>query len=187
MQTTLLWKGTAYDSLENCSIITTEHGVEINSVIIGQHEQIIYKVDYQIKTTQNWETKFVNIKTQLNNQIHSLSLEGNGQGNWLMNGKMAEQFAGCMDVDIALSPFTNTLPINRLKLEDHESHPISVIYLDLLALETKPLFQKYTKITPTAYHYENVPNDFEATIQVDESGFVVDYPGLFARTAFFCQ
>ncbi|RYF88723.1 MAG: hypothetical protein EOO00_10815 [Chitinophagaceae bacterium] len=33
------------------------------------------------------------------------------------------------------------------------------------------------------YHYENVPNDFKATIELDEEGFVTDYPALFIRTA----
>jgi hypothetical protein len=47
----------------------------------------------------------------------------------------------------------------------------------------KPVNQKYTRLSGNEYHYENIPNDFEATIQTDEFGFVVDYPGLFVRTA----
>ena len=33
------------------------------------------------------------------------------------------------------------------------------------------------------YADQNIPNDFEANILVDDSGFVMDYPSLFIRTA----
>jgi hypothetical protein len=57
-----------------------------------------------------------------------------------------------------------------------------VIYCDILKRQIKPVHQKYTCLSNTKYRYENVPNDFEVTIEVDESGLVVDYPSLFLRT-----
>ena len=42
--------------------------------------------------------------------------------------------------------------------------------------------QVYKRISEEKYHYENIPNDFEADITVDENGLVVDYPSLFTRT-----
>ena len=60
---------------------------------------------------------------------------------------------------------------------------IQVIYLDLLEQKITPVKQKYTRLSKTEYHYENVPNDFEAKIEVDELGFVVDYPSLFVRSS----
>jgi uncharacterized protein len=44
-----------------------------------------------------------------------------------------------------------------------------------------PVQQKYTRLSPTNYKYENVPNDFESVIAVDDLGLVVEYPGLFKR------
>jgi hypothetical protein len=57
-----------------------------------------------------------------------------------------------------------------------------VIYLDLLEQRFSPVKQKYIRLSDIFYHYENIPNDFEAKIEVDEQGFVVDYPELFVRT-----
>ena len=92
-------------------------------------------------------------------------------------------FKGCIDIDISLTPLTNSLPINRLQLKQNEAQEIKVIYFDLLAQQIKPATQKYTRLKDLSYRYENVPNDFEAVIQVDASGFVADYPTLFMRTA----
>lgn len=183
MQTNLLWTGREYYSLENCLVTTTDFGTEINSIIIGQYDGKIYRVEYKIRTNQNWETQFFEIRSQHSNRREHLIFESDGKGNWITDGKPAGQFKDCVDIDIPLTPFTNTLPINRLKLGRNEEQQIKVIYLDLLEQQLRPVKQKYTRLSNTQYHYENVPNDFEAKIEVDELGFVVDYPSLFVRTA----
>jgi len=183
MQTNLLWTGREYYSLENCLVNTTDTGSEINSVIIGKYDEKIYRVEYNIKTNQHWETLYAEVQCQHNNHREKLLLENDGKGNWMMNGKQTDQFRGCVDIDIPLTPFTNTLPVNRLNLGLNQACQIQVIYLDLLEQHVRPVKQRYVRLSETEYHYENVPNDFEAKIEVDELGFVVDYPTLFVRTA----
>lgn len=183
MQTNLLWTGQQYYSLENCLVHTTDTGSEINSVIIGKHDDKVYRVEYKIKTNQNWQTIYAEVLSQHSDQREQLIFESDGKGNWMMGGQPADRFKGCIDIDIALTPFTNTLPINRLKLRQDEEHQVQVIYHDLLERQIVPARQKYIRLSKTEYHYENVPNDFEAKIEVDEIGFVVNYPSLFVRTA----
>jgi hypothetical protein len=183
MQTNILWTGKEYYSLENCVINTGENGADITSTIVGSYEGQLYKVEYHIKANAYWQTVFLEITSQINNQTQAIKLEGDGKGAWICNGKEAAQYKDCIDVDIAVTPFTNTLPIRRLNLQQGRPQQIQVIYCDLLHQVIKPVSQKYTRLSQNEYHYENIPNDFEATIQVDEAGLVVDYPGLFARTA----
>ena len=183
MQTNILWTGREYSSLENCLVNTLETGSEINSTIIGRYDGKIYKVEYQIKVNPNWETVFLEVKSQHSDLRDHLILESDGTGNWILNGKKADQFEGCIDIDIPLTPFTNTLPVNRLKLHTNDERQIQVIYVDVLKRKIKQIRQKYTRLSNTVYLYENVPNDFEAKIEVDELGLVVDYPVLFVRTA----
>jgi hypothetical protein len=183
MQRNILWAGREYHSLENCLVNATQTGFEVNSTIIGEYDRKIYKVEYRIRTNRNWETVLLEIKSQHSSHREHLILKSDTKGNWTANGRQANQFNGCIDVDIPLTPFTNTLPINRLRLVPKEERQISVIYLDLLKHQVKPVYQKYTRLSRTEFQYENVPNDFEAKIEVDELGLVVDYPALFVRTA----
>jgi hypothetical protein len=183
MQTNILWAGIEYHSLENCLIDNTAQGTNIYSTIVGMYEEKIYKVDYQIQTNQHWETLFVELKARHSNRQQHLMLEGDTKGNWTMNGKQTAELKGCIDVDIPLTPFTNTLPINRLRLQQGAEQEISVVYLDILQWKTHAVHQKYIRLSDTAYHYENVPNDFEATIETDAQGFVIDYPSLFNRSS----
>jgi hypothetical protein len=74
------------------------------------------------------------------------------------------------------------MPINRLNLSEKEAEQIKVLYVDVLGRKMMPVRQKYTKLSPTDYKFENVPNDFESVITVDDLGLVVNYPGLFERT-----
>src|SRR5688500_16241171 len=116
MQTNLLWSGREYYSLEYCLVNTTDQGAEIDSTIIGTYKDITYRVEYQIKTNRHRETVWCKIQSRHGDQVDRLLLEKDAKGNWLRNGLPADEFNGCTDVDIPLTPFTNTLPVNRLRL-----------------------------------------------------------------------
>jgi uncharacterized protein len=182
MQRNILWTGIEYHSMENNIITISDKGAEINSSIVGAYQNKIYKVEYRIETNRYWETTFFEIKYQFHDTVKSISFHSDGKGNWFEKGQPVEKFHGCIDIDIPLTPFTNTLPVNRLKLSEKEDKQIRVLYLDILEQQTKPLYQKYTRLSHNEYKYENVPNDFEATISVDELGLVVKYPELFERS-----
>lgn len=183
MQANIVWAGLEYNSLENCVVDTNKQGTEIKSTIVGTYQHTIYKVEYRLKTNKNWEIIFVDIKAQLKNKAKHFIFAADSKGNWTMSGKPAKRFKGCIDVDITLTPFTNSLPINRLKLNTGESHQIKVLYFDLLELKVKSVNQKYIKCSKTKYKFENVPNDFEAVLKIDKIGLVDQYPGLFKRVA----
>ena len=183
MQHHILWQGIEYLSLEHCQVKSTADGWYATSTIVGFYHQIIYRVRYTIWINPQWETVKLEISNELNSSEELIVLECNDEEAWLLNGKVIEALKGCIDVDIPLTPFTNSLPINRLQLQPGERREIQVIYLYLLSRKLYPVRELYKRLSDTTYHYENVPNDFEAAITVDDRGFVVDYPTLFTRLA----
>ena len=182
MQFNILWTGREYYSLENCLIDITEAGVDVNSVIVGRYDGKLYRVDYHLKTNPDWETEYLQIHSRHSNREQLLQFRSDGNGHWKIDDEKAPELEGCMYVDIAISPFTNSLPINHLKMPEKATREVRVIYFDLLNHEITPMQQLYKRISESQYHYENIPNDFEADITVDENGLVVDYPVLFTRT-----
>jgi hypothetical protein len=183
MQTNILWTGREYYSLENCLITDTAFGKEITSTIIGEYGKKIYLVEYCIRTNQNWETIFFEVSGRYSNHKQKISFKSDGKGNWTHDDTLLTQYKGCIDIDISLTPFTNSLPINRLRLSQQQEKEIQVIYVNLLEWQITPVRQRYSRLSETEYHFENAPKDFEANIQVDKLGFVVDYPSLFVRKA----
>ena|SRR5436305_2900487 len=182
MQVNIIWTGKLYRSIENCILTKTISGNEIISTIIGNYEKQIYKVDYSVTTNKNWETLSAAIQTQLDNSTGLFSLEKKNE-KYFINGEPDERLKNIFDIDISLTPFTNTLPINRLKLKSKERKVIEVIYFDILQKEIKPVKQIYTRLTTNEYLYENYDKSFKAKIKVDNHGLVVDYPKLFEMTA----
>ena len=91
MQTNILWTGREYYSLENCLVEMTTTGLTMTSTIIGCYEERIYNVAYRIETNQNWETVLLEVNLRHDSKTRLLKFEGDGKGNWLFNGKQAEQ------------------------------------------------------------------------------------------------
>jgi uncharacterized protein len=182
MQKNILWTGIEYHSLENCVLTITDKGTEINSSIIGEYSNELYRIEYRIRTNPYWETTSFEIKSQAHNTVEIIDFRKEGKESWYVNGQPTGKFNGCIDVDISLTPFTNALPINRLGLSEKEGEHIKVLYVDILGRKIMPVEQHYTKLSHTTYKYENVPNDFESILTVDDLGLVVEYPGLFKRT-----
>jgi len=182
MLTNVLWTGLEYDSLENCLLTRSAQGLVVEAVIVGLYQEQIYTVEYRLHSNFDWQVLELELKTQLSGVRESILLQRDHQGNWQENGSLVPGLKGCTDVDISLTPFTNSLPINRLQLAVQQAQEIRVVYVDILHQEIKPVRRHYTRLSDHQYKFENVPNDFEALITVDDLGLVVNYPQLFTRT-----
>ena len=89
---------------------------------------------------------------------------------------------GCHDVDLALTPATNTLPIRRLNLQVGSSESVVAAWVKFPDLTVQPLSQRYTRMTKDTYRYES-NTGFSAEIVVDDLGLVASYPGGWERIA----
>lgn len=181
MQRIIIWKGIFYHSLEHCVVTVTKNKLAVQATIVGHTKEDAYCVKYNIGTNDLFETREAIVDISYNGNDRVISLRKNDSKGWLLNGKAAPDFDDCIDIDISLTPFSNTLPVKRLSFDKVREHQVKVIYIDILEETIKPVFQKYVKLTERLYRFENVPNDFDANIEFDEMGFVKHYPGLFDR------
>jgi hypothetical protein len=86
-----------------------------------------------------------------------------------------------VDVDLAYSPLTNTLPIRRLNLLGKVGFTttIAVAWVLVPSLEVTAGEQTYTVLAEDQIRYSS--GSFTADLTVDASGYVVHYPGLADR------
>ncbi|MEO7800738.1 MAG: putative glycolipid-binding domain-containing protein [Ginsengibacter sp.] len=183
MKKNILWKGLHYASMENCMITTNAEGYIINSQLTGTFEDKILRIDYQLQLDWMWHTMSVIANSRHGEHTNALSFISDTNGNWWFNGTAVDEFKDCLDVDISITPFTNTIPIKRLKLNDSEAQVIKVLYMNLPKEELHIMEQRYTRISATSYLYQNVGSKFEAVITTDENGLVTNYPEIFERLA----
>jgi hypothetical protein len=106
-----------------------------------------------------------------------------GAGHWRRaDGAPLPELDGCIDPDISMTPFTNTLPIRRLGLGIGDTAEIGVAYVLVPELSLRAAPQRYTRLGDRLWRFESLDSGFTADLTVDAEGLVVDYPGLFRRT-----
>ncbi|REC72029.1 hypothetical protein DRF60_20405 [Chryseobacterium elymi] len=176
----ILWKGLANQSLEYFKIEKKDGSLTVNSKIIGIQEDIVFAVTYHLLINDSWFINEFTIITEINSTITSYT--GKKRNNtWEINNMLEPEFTNVNYIDISLSPFTNSLPINNLMFKEHRPRNIDVIYIDILRGHIKRVKQRYTKLDTFSFSYENIDSDFKAILTVDNNGFVEKYPGLFEK------
>ncbi|MCS5716292.1 putative glycolipid-binding domain-containing protein [Herbiconiux sp. CPCC 205716] len=139
-----------------------------------------FEVFYRIECDEAWRTRHVSVVENSTNR--ALELWSTGDGHWQGDdGRMLVALSDALDVDLSATPFSNTLPIRRIGLALGQSAEITTAYVDVPSLQVSADRQRYTRIAPSVYRYEALDGSFVRDVEVDDEGFVTDYPGLFTR------
>jgi hypothetical protein len=141
------------------------------------------RAEYQIRCDRSWVTQSVRVALTRGAESRELNLVTDGQHRWWKEGEELAQVAGCIDIDISITPSTNTLPIRRLGLRPGEERDVSAAWVKVPDLTLEPLPQRYLRTEEGRYRYQSRGGDFTADIDVDEMGLVTRYPPLWERVA----
>jgi hypothetical protein len=143
-----------------------------------------FRFAYEVRCDAYWRVRYARVGAP--GEQPRVELLSDGEGHWTTaDGRAVKYLEGCEYVDIAETPFTNTLPVRRLGLSCGESAEIAVAYFDGAELQPSPEPQRYTRLEKDEegelYRFESLDAGFTADLVVDADGLVVDYPGLFRR------
>jgi uncharacterized protein len=142
-------------------------------------------VTYRIVLDGAWATRSALVRARSAAGPRETLLESDGAGHWLVDGDPAHHLDGCQDVDLESSAMTNTLPVHRLDLTLGAAAAAPAAYVRALGLSAERLEQTYTRITDEGgrqrYDYAAPGFGFTSRLVYDESGLVVDYPGIARR------
>jgi uncharacterized protein len=177
----VVWEGLDWKSMECLQWRKNGESCFISSQISGVFNNEPFNIEYWIEVDMQWQVKRFIITDQLcANTKMEMHTDRNGKWYTADNTEITE-LEGCYDIDISLTPFTNTLPIRRLDLKKGEHIPIDVLYVKLPEFSFSKVRQYYTLLDKDRYLYEGVFRDFRAELAVDENKMVIDYPGLAKR------
>jgi hypothetical protein len=138
------------------------------------------RVQYVLRLNVSWQVRQFMLFRDLDEP--DLWLGTDGSARWgEVNGAHRAELDGCYDIDLPVTPFTNTLPIRRLPLLVGHSAELSVVYIDVETLEVRPDRQRYTRLSTHRWGFEQLDTGFAEEFDVDEYGLVRDYPTLFRR------
>jgi hypothetical protein len=185
MERNIMWALWNEPGLEHLHLLQENDSIIIDSVIIGIDNHTPFRLWYEMVCDTNWKVRELGL-ISLSDKGKNIKIQVNAEGRWsTISGEVLPQLDGCIDVDISVTPFTNTLPIRRLALSPGQSAELLVAYVAAPALELKPAKQRYTclELNPqgAVYRYEGLETGFSRELQVDADGLVIDYPGIWRR------
>ena len=178
---TVLWSRRDQVSLEYCQLEQLRDDFRLSGTVLTSHDGKPLRLEYMVLCDESWVTRSVRLILTHDAASRELTLVADDQRRWWHEGEELPAVAGCVDIDISLSPSTNTLPIRRLSLARGESRDVTAAWVRFPELAVEPLTQCYERTGERLYRYSSGGGAFTADIEVDELGLVMRYPPLWER------
>ncbi len=173
------WAPVSGSGLEHLHLTATPDGVVARSVVIGETAGQRFGASYEIRLDADWRVVSFHVDAAHGDR---LAFESPLPGHWLLpDGTERADLAGCLDIDLSATPFTNTLPVRRLGDALSGAAELRMLYVPFDTFEPCVERQRYTKLDERLFRFETADGGFSADLPLDEDGLVIDYPTLFKR------
>jgi len=177
----VVWRNLAAHGSDYCSLWQINRGCLLRgTAITALKDGRPMLADYEIECDHLWHTRRVITTCRVGSSAHEVDLTVETSGVWRSAGQVLPALRSCVDIDLAVSPATNTLPIRRLDLEVGQSAEVTAAWLKFPDLTLELLPQSYTRIDAHRYRYQS-GTGFSAELQVDDLGLITSYPGGWER------
>lgn len=158
---------------ERCLLRQTGAGWRLSGQVVASYGNRPFDVRYDVELDPGWLTRTVLVHADRLTKPRRLELVRESDGRWKADGSPREDLQGCTDVDLGISPSTNTLPIRRLHLDVGQEASVQVAWVRFPHLQVDPGSQRYKRIAPDVWRYSS--EGFTADLAVDDDGLVVNY------------
>ncbi|GII26391.1 putative glycolipid-binding domain-containing protein [Planosporangium mesophilum] len=190
----LLWQRTDVPGAEHV-VLDDGRGLAARGVAVAAGP-VEYTCRYELVTDERWVSRSFEATAEGGGWLRRLHMDRTGDGWRITTAEQGDltaagqpnalppgtddpdRLADALDIDLFGSPLTNTLPIRRLGLIDG-TVTIVAAWVLLPSLAVVANAQTYTVLGPGRVRYAS--GSFTADLELDENGYVVNYPGLASR------
>lgn len=179
-----VWASLRWPGLEHAVLAEAPAGPRLDSQAVYVLDGVPARVAWRIACDLQFQTRRLVLQVRTAGGVARLELRGDGAGGWCDGqGIPVPDIDGCIDVDVSVTPATNTLPVRRLCLAEGEHSDLTVAYVSVPQLGLAAVSQRYICLSRSDDHavYRYRSGTFEAELLLDNHGLVVDYPGVWQR------
>jgi hypothetical protein len=179
---TILWQELQTGALDRCRLEAGPDGLRLSGVVLTAAHGTPLDVRYVVETDPDGLSRRVELELDGGAVRRVLLADGAGRWRWEGGPELAE-VAGSLDVDLTVTPATNTLPIRRLAaLEMGQAADLQMAWVQFPDLEVLASAQRYQRLAADRWRFST--GDFTAELLVDPDGLVLDYGGLYRSLAY---
>lgn len=183
----LTWRAHDVARMESVRVVLSGNRIKAYGRIVAAATDThpAFSASYDLVTDENGATRRLSLTVTMAERERQLSIARDAENMWLVqnhqNQTKRAAFDGALDVDVAPSPFFNTLPIRRLGLlRESQSVAVPVVYVRIPDLTVDTATISYTNVDGSGDFQVRSPVA-DTTIRVDGDGIILDYPGLAER------
>jgi hypothetical protein len=142
-----------------------------------------YWVSYTLKTDAAGVSAGLQVTATVDGSTHQLDLR-RGTDGWTVNGEARPDLQPALDVDLACSPVTNTMPIVRHALHrgpGAERFVMAFVAVPTLRVVAVPQVYEHLSLFDDRAQVRYSSGAFTSDLLVDDDGVVIDYPTMAHR------
>lgn len=143
-----------------------------------------FKLDYIWRFDADQRSARLQAVRSDNHGQRGIVVARHGDG-WTVDDAPRPDLADCSEIDLSVTPFCNTFPIQRLGIAPAFELTLDVIYIDAADMSASKSRQSYVREAPDHVRYIDRGRyaGFEADIRIDSASLVSRYGNLFERVA----
>jgi hypothetical protein len=175
---TILWRRLDAPGHDVCRLTRHGAGWELSGTAVFAMQSVPTRVDYRVVVDAEWRTLHGSVSGWSGSTPIAAHFARTDGASWSMNGRLTDALADCVDLDFGFTPATNLLQLARLRLPIGERAEVPVAWFDLGSDELRRLPQTYRRLSDSKYAYEAPTVGYAAELEINASGFIRKYPGL---------
>jgi hypothetical protein len=174
----MLWARLDTPGHDACRLSEHDDGWQLEGSAIFVHERQPARLAYRLTCDRAWRTQHGKVNGWVGAAPVDFEIARSADGTWSFNGAAVGGLEACVDLDLGFTPATNLFQLRRLALAEGQAVDAPVAWLDVASGALDRLSQRYERRSTLTYWYEAPRFGYGALLEVDASGFVRRYPGL---------
>ena len=174
----ILWKRLDTPGHDACTINRNNTGWKLCGTAVFRHEGHPARLSYEVVCDAAWRTLSGKVEGWLGERSVAFNIARMETDVWKFNHQNVMHLETCVDLDLGFTPATNLLPLRRLNLSVGQAANAPSAWLNVSESALTLLPQRYGRRSETTYWYEAPTVQYAALLTVDQTGFVIQYPGL---------
>lgn len=176
------------DGFETVFLRDVASGHVIDGHTAAAERGALWAVHYTIEVDEQWLTQHCRVWSWSDQGERETQLSRDPAGRWRIDGVLAPELDGCLDVDLEAAVCTNMLPVRRAQLPQHQSMDAPAAFVRAPDLAVERLEQTYFRLSDAddddddmLFEYTSAQLDVECELRFDVDGLVLDHPGIASR------
>ena len=178
--TCVIWRRLDAPGHDACRLEEHEAGWILDGGAVFREKGVPASLSYRIECDRTWRSQRGRLHGWIGPDRIDFRIERTAGDTWTLNGVEQAGVRDCIDLDLAITPATNLIPIRRLALAVGQSADAPAAWLQVAATSLVVLPQHYERRTEITYLYEAPTTGFSGPLEVTPSGFARRYAGLWA-------